>query len=178
MSNLFGSLFQHPDNQEEQNSNSNNSGNNNSDNNSNNQSNNNDYEVMEEAFGDVGKVYKGYQYLKIVNSSDVGANILDESFIDNIVFEREKDQSCIFQRSPKLDGVKYPFKYASREFGDSPRVVSKNEIVFTVVSKCSEYSIKNGKPKEWFLGEKQFLLNTEPIVTGKQIGRASCRERV
>lgn len=133
------------------------------------------FEVTGVEIGDVVKVYTQGQSVGIKDSLGNGVPIVADAFLDEVRFERETRENCLYQRSRSLADKKYPFRFASHEYEDSAEVLNKDEIIFVVISKCSEYPSKNDKKNEWFLGAKQFILN---IRTGKTILKSELTEPV
>lgn len=122
------------------------------------------FQVIKKDLEGIEKVYTGGQYMGIRDDSGVSFTVMEGSFLNQIKFDQEEKERCLYQRSPSLNDKQYPFRFAGHEFEDSASALNKYEIKFVVISKCIEYLTEKGKRNEWVLGAKRFILN---IKTGK-----------
>lgn len=122
-------------------------------------------EVNKKDIGDIKTTDNsgGDIYIKDANNNRVP--VLTESFLDSVKFEREAKENCPYQNGlVGLTDREFPFRFSRHAYEDSPRVLNNNEIIFVVISECSEYHSEKSKAKAWLLSAKQFTLN---IRTGK-----------
>ncbi len=132
------------------------------------------YEVVKKDLQGIEEVYTNGQSLGIKDTSGTGISLLGEPFLGRVKFEKENLENCPYISSPSLQDKKYPFRFASHEFEESARIVSREGIEFVVTSTCIEYASEKATKSEQFLGVKKFILN---IKTGK-VGEVKLKHRL